>query len=169
LSRPLIIVTDTSLLINFLHVDGIGVMARHSHGFIITDHVVEEITDHYEKQRTALAQAIKSGALQQVSLTSEDDLLLFAKLMQSGRLGTGESSAIACAINSHHKLATDDKPAIAQAKAAAKDLEILRTQDLVVSMIQEKLITVKDADHWKVEWETKYRFKLKIESFGDLI
>jgi len=150
-------------------VDGMDKLARHSHGFIITDHVVEEITDHYEKQRSAVLNAIKDGILQQVSLTSEDDVLLFAQLMQSGRLGAGESSAIACAINNHHKLATDDKPAIIQAKAVAKNIEILRTQDLVVSMIQEKLITVKAADHWKTEWETKYRFKLKIESFADLI
>lgn len=169
MSRPLIIVTDASLLINFLHVDGMGVFARHSHGFMITDHVVEEITDHYARQQAALLKAVSDGTLSQVALTSDKDLALFSKLMQSGRLGSGECSAIACAINNNHKLAIDDKLAINQAKTLAANLSIMRTQDLVVSMIQEKLITVQEADQWKSTWETECRFKLKIASFAELI
>jgi predicted nucleic acid-binding protein len=145
------------------------VLARHSHGFIITDHVADEITDHYPAQRAALMKAIGDGRLAQVSLIAERELTLFSNLMQSGRLGSGECSAIACAINHKHKLAIDDARAISQAKLFAASLEIMRTQDLVVSMIHEKLITVKQADEWKTKWETEYRFKLKIASFADLI
>ena len=46
-TSPSAIVADTSVLINFLRVDRMDLIARHSHRFLVTDHVAGEVTDFY--------------------------------------------------------------------------------------------------------------------------
>ena len=46
-TSPSAIVADTSVLINFLRVDRMDLIARHSHRFLVTDHVAAEVTDFY--------------------------------------------------------------------------------------------------------------------------
>lgn len=50
-----------------------------------------------------------------------------------------------------------------------QDLDILRTQDLIVSMIKESLLDLAEADTIKKAWEKQHRFRLKIESFTELL
>ena len=88
--------------------------------------------------------------------------------MGEGRIGAGECSAIACAVCSGYKLAIDDKRAIKEARKISAALEIIETQELVVTMIVERLLTIAEADEIKNAWETKHRFKLKIPSFSDV-
>ena len=45
----------------------------------------------------------------------------------------------------------------------------MTTQDLVVSMIRENLLSIDEADDMKHSWSTRYRFHLRIESFADAI
>ena len=43
---------DTSVLINFLKIDGVDLLARHPHyQFIVTDHVAGELKDYYPEQQ----------------------------------------------------------------------------------------------------------------------
>ena len=42
-----IVVTDTSVLINFLRVDRMNLIAGHSHHFVVTGHVAEETSCRY--------------------------------------------------------------------------------------------------------------------------
>lgn len=44
-ARPAIVVTDTSVLINFLHIDRTDLIAGHSHDLLATHHVAAEISD----------------------------------------------------------------------------------------------------------------------------
>ena len=164
----LIIITDTNVLINFLRIDRLDLIARHSYQFVITEHVKEEITEHHPVQRQMLQKSIEDGVFIEKTVSALEELELFGKLMSEGRIGSGECSAIACAVHGGYKLAIDDKRAIKEAQKISAELEILGTQELVVSMILEKLLEVDEADEIKYEWENQHRFKLKIPSFGEL-
>ena len=72
--------------------------AGHSHAFIVTDHVADEVSDRYPDQQQRFEAAVKGGALSQESVTSRAEITLFGTLSASGRLGAGECSAIAVAV-----------------------------------------------------------------------
>ena len=166
--QPSVIVMDASVLMNFLRTDRLDLLARHSQGFVVTDHVAAEVADRYPHQRRRYASAIDTGALQQESVTSSAELSLFGSLSASGRLGAGECSAIAVAVHRGLVLAIDDRQAIVQARRTHQSLRILTTQDLMVSMIDEGLLGIEEADHIKDDWAARHRFRLKIRSFRDI-
>ena len=153
---------------NFLCIERLDLFARHSHKFVVTDHVAAEVTDRYPDQRKRFASAIDTGALWQESITSSAELSLFGSLSASGRLGAGECSAIAVAVHRRLMLAIDDRQAIVQARRTDQSLRILTTQDLMVSMIGEGLLGIEEADHIKDDWAARHRFRLKIRSFRDM-
>ena len=167
--RPAIIVTDASVLINFLRIDRIDLIAGHSHAFLATDHVADEVSDQYPDQQRRFASALASGALTLVPVASAEELRLFASLSATGRLGAGECSAIALAVHRRCTLAIDDRVANRQALRVAPSLHIVTTQDLMVSMIREGLLQTRDADRIKHEWATHHRFTLKLDSFQSLL
>ena len=63
------VVADASVLVNFLRIDRVDLIAGHSHGFIVTDHVADEVSDRYPDQQQRFASAVKAGALSQQSVT----------------------------------------------------------------------------------------------------
>ena len=67
-----------------------------------------------------------------------------------------------------YALAIDDRRATLEA-AARSDLEIVRTQDLIASMIKQNLLSIAEADAIKGEWEQRHRFRLTISSFAELL
>lgn len=136
---------------------------------IATNHVAEEIIDIYEDQNERYRQAIATGIVEEVELDSDEEVELFAQLTESGRIGVGECSAIACAVCRGHSLAIDDRRATTQAKQVEASLTIIRTQDLVVEMIQRGILTVGEADAIKADWEQNHRFTLKFGSFSELL
>ena len=52
--QPSVIVMDASVLMNFLRIDRLDLLARHSHGFVVTDHVAVEVADRYQDQSTGM-------------------------------------------------------------------------------------------------------------------
>ena len=164
-----ILVSDSSVLINFLRINRMDLIAAVSYELMATDHVADEISEVYPEQRARYEAALDRGTVAQVSLTDPDELALFGVLAASGRLGKGECSAIACAIHRGYTLAIDDRRATREATAARSDLEIVRTQDLIVSMINQNLLSIAEADAIKDEWEQRHRFRLKISSFAELL
>ena len=167
--QPAIIVTDASVLINFLRVDRTDLLAGHSHAFLATDHVAAEITDRYPDQQQRFAAAVAAGAISETRVTTPEEIRLFGSLFAAGRLGAGECSAITLAIHRRYILAIDDRLATTHARRADATLRILATQDLVVSMIREGLLDVAEADRIKQEWATRHRFRLIVDSFRELI
>lgn len=163
-----IVVADTSVLVNFLRIDRMDLIGDLSHEFLATDHVAVEISKGYPDQITRYQDSIDSGVLAQVSLDSQAELQTFADLSKSGRIGTGECSAIACAVCRQHVLAIDDRRAMTQARQVQKDISIVKTSDLVVAMINESLLTVEHADAIKTDWSRNHRFTLTFESFSEL-
>lgn len=169
-----IIVADTNVLINFLKINRVDLIGKHSHEFIITDHVVAEIVgEKFEDQKKLLINSIEAGIFTVESLVAFEALEIYANLESRGMLGTGECSAISYAIYNNCKLAIDDRVAIKHAKDMANSLKInltiLTTQDIVLSLIKEGFLSIQEADEIKDIWESLYRFKLKIKSFGDFV
>ena len=169
LDRLAIIVTDASVLINFLRIDRIDLIAGHSHAFLATDHVANEVSDRYPDQQRRFASALASGALTLIPVAAAEELRLFASLSATGRLGAGECSAIAVAVQRGYTLAIDDRVANRLARHFAPSLHIVTTPDLVLSMIRQDLLGVEEADRIKLEWSDRHRFRLNLDSFGDLL
>ena len=162
------IVTDTSVLINFLNVDRLDLFARsNTYRFFVTEHVKREITDHYPKQIARLEEGIASGALREIVVNTIEELVTFAELSTTKRLGLGECAAITAAVHRQLLLAIDDRQAIKATHRLCQEKKILTTTDVMVSFIQEGLLTVAEADQIKAAWETQYRFKLEFSSFQD--
>ena len=163
-----VIVTDASVLLNFLNIDRMDLIACHSHDFIVTDHVAAEVAVRYSDQRHRFAAAVDAGAVVQETVTNAAELSLFGSLRASERLGAGECSAIAVAVQRQLVLAIDDRQAAKQARRIDQTLRILTTQDLMVSLIGEGLLDIDEADNIKFEWAARHRFRLKIRSFRDI-
>ena len=76
-----IVITDTSLLINFLVLDQTALLARlPDHRFVVTEHVRAEITDHYQDQLHRLETAFTAGILEEIRVTDLAEMQLFAQL-----------------------------------------------------------------------------------------
>jgi predicted nucleic acid-binding protein len=164
-----IVITDTSVLINFLVLDQVALLARLStHRFVVTDHVRAEITAHYPEQLQRLEVALSSQVLEEIRVTDLAEVQLFAEFTSKG-LGIGECSAIAVAVNRQFALAIDDKQAIKKVANLGYKLEVVGTESLMVMLILEGLLTVDAADAMKLDWETNHRFRLPFASFAELI
>lgn len=164
-----IVITDTSVLINFLVLDQVALLASLStHRFVVTDHVRAEITAHYPEQLQRLEAALSSQVLEEIRVTDLAEVQLFAELTTKG-LGIGECSAIAVAVHRQHWLAIDDKKAIKKVASLGYNLEVLGTESLMVMLLRESVLTVEVADAMKLDWETNHRFRLTFASFAELI
>lgn len=162
-----IVITDASVLINFLVLDRVGLLSRLiSLHFVVTEHVRAEITEHFPEQLQRLDAAFEAGVIEEISVTDIVEVALFADLTSKG-LGVGECSAIAVAVNRKLKIAIDDKRALKKVARLGYSLEVLGTEQLVVQLIAESVLTIVEADQMKIDWEQNYRFKLSIASFTE--
>ena len=71
---PAIIITDASVLINFLHIDRTDLLAGHSHAFLAADHVAAEITGSYPDQQQRFAAALAAGTISEARVTSTEEI-----------------------------------------------------------------------------------------------
>ncbi len=167
--KTLVIITDTSVLINFLVADLVPKLVQLSgYEFWITNHVVSEITDHYDTQLDRLTNAITNEQLREISVSALPEVEQFARLTKLG-LGVGECSAISVAILRGHYIAIDDKTAIKRLREITSAVDVFTTADLMVLLIQQGVITIPEADQIKYEWEQQYRFKLPFKSFNEKV
>ena len=162
-----IVISDTSVLINFLVLDRVGLLLRLSSvHFVVTEHVRAEITEHFPEQLRRLNAAFETGVIEEISVTDIVEVALFADLTSKG-LGVGECSAIAVAVNRKLTIAIDDKRALKKVARLGYNLKVLGTEQLVVQLIAESVLTIVEADQMKDDWEQNYRFKLSIVSFSE--
>jgi len=167
--QDVVVITDTSVLVNFLCIDRMDLIARHSHRFMITDHVKEEITGHYPEQQARLNAALADGTLEVTAVSGDVAMDLFRTLSETRRLGAGENAAIACAIANNYAIAIDDRAAAAQARLLKPELVILGSQDIMVHPIRSGQIDIAAADEIKDTWANHHRFRLAIASFGEVL
>ena len=168
-----IVVADTSVIINFLRIDRMDLIGAHPSPFIVTDHVADEITDSYPEQQARFHAALGGGHITQHRIDDPAEVEIFLRLSIRGRLGAGERSAIAVALNRGCALAIDDsraiRRAIDEAGIAGSPLTILRTQDVIVHLIRAKLLEIETADAIKENWRLNHRFTIRIGSFAELL
>lgn len=161
-------ILDTSVLINFAAIGRLDLLRSHSlHTFIISDHVRYEVKEHFEEQFDAVNKAITDGTLAEVTAVDPDELADFATLDAQRNLGTGECSAIAVAKHRSVPLAIDDRRARNRATQFHSAIQLLSTESLMMSFIQDGVLTVEQADAIKLDWETNHSFKLKFGSFAE--
>lgn len=162
------VLLDTSVLINFAAIDRIDLLsALTAYSFLVTDHVRDEVQQHFTDQYAAVNAAIADGTLQKRSVNSSEELADFAALIGLGNLGEGECSAIAAAKKHSFPLAIDDKSARKKALVFHSGIELLGTEDLMLSIIQAGILTIEQADAIKNDWEANHRFKLMFASFAE--
>lgn len=162
-----VVITDTSVLINFLVLDHAALLARlPDHRFVVTEHVRGEITDHYQHQLQRLEAAFAAGILEEIQVTELPEVQLFAQLTATG-LGIGECSAIAVAAHRQLALAIDDKRAVRKLKSVGLQLTIHSTESLIVLLIQHAVLTIAEADAMKRDGAQNHRFRLPFGSFAE--
>lgn len=164
-----IVITDTSVLINFLVLDKVALLTSlPERTFVVTEHIRDEVTTHYGEQLDRLEQAFAASQLEEITVTDLEEVELFAKLTSVG-LGIGECSAIAVAANRHLTIAIDDKRAVKKIKKLGLTPSTINTEGLVVEMIRHDMLSIAEADQMKLEWETDHRFRLMFGSFSERV
>lgn len=172
MTHPAIIILDATVLINFLKVRRMDLLKEHPADIIITEHVRSEVTEFYPDQLELLNSAIVDGIVQELVINDFNEvseIVTFRLEKTQNRCGMGECSATIAAKNRGYSLAIDDNPAIKIIVQTFPNLRIVRTQDMIVEMIQANIIDVATADVIKKEWEEKHRFKLTFLSFAEII
>lgn len=164
-----ILVTDTSVLVNFLRIDRMELLGALPCRFIVTDHAAGELTDFYPEQVERYRAALAAGHVEACTVTNEAALNIFGQLTGTTRLGVGESATIAHAMVTGAGVAIDDRRAINEAQRIAEGLVIVRTADLMVRMIEHALITVAQADTIKDDWAANHRFRIPVASFTEMM
>ncbi|MFM7167510.1 MAG: hypothetical protein ACKO3T_19885 [Planctomycetaceae bacterium] len=165
----IVVITDTSVLINFLVLDRAELLTRlPKHRFVVTDHVRAEVTDHFPDQLQRLESAFAAGILEEIRVTDLQEVQLFAQFTATG-LGVGECSAIAVAAHRNLALAIDDKRAVKKLKNAGLNLIIHSTESIIVLLIHHSVLTIAEADAMKQDWEHNHRFRLTFASFRERI
>ncbi len=163
------IVTDTSVLINFLCIDRMDLFARYSQRFFAPDEVQNELTKNYPVQVARMNSAKLSGVIVVQPPTQHNEMTAGQEIPIVGSLGRGERAAMAMAAKRACSLAIDDAKAIKYLEAIGYKLRVLKTQDLMVAMIKENLLDVAEADEIKDLWTRKYRFAIEQKSFQELL
>ncbi len=99
-----------------------------------------------------------------------DEVKLFLQLQPGKRLGVGECSAIAIAMKRQYGLAIDDNKAVKTAiREVGMALEIIRTTDVMITLIRSRILDLGEADAIKTDWEQNHRFRIKATSFSELL
>lgn len=146
-------------------------IGAHPSSFIVTDHIASEITN--PEQLARYAAALAAGYLIEERIDDLSEVEIFLRLARHRRLGAGERSAIAVAINRKCLLAIEDaraiRRALEEAEIAGNPLHFLRTRDIVVELIRRDVLTVEEADAILNDWAANHRFRMRIRSFRELL
>lgn len=162
------VITDTSVLINFLAVDRAELLLEHPQlHFFITDHVRAEVTEHYPEQFSRLDAILSNGSLQQLRIDTKEELEIFAALTVKRRLGAGECAAIAAAVYRRWAIAIDDKAAIKLISRFYPGTPVHTTRSIMVGLIKSAVLDVTAADAIKEDWEAHHRFRLPLKTFRE--
>ncbi len=146
-------------------------LGMHRGSFIATDHVADEITRPLQRER--YEHALRAGHITEEHIAEPVEVDIFLRLRDPGRLGVGECSAIAVALNRGYRLAIDNNKAIRraleEAELGALKLEIVRTEGIVLELIRHGALMIETADEMLVGWAANHRFKPGFSSFRALL
>lgn len=164
----ILVVSDTSVLINFLRAGRFDLVCRHEeYKVVITEHVRNEVS--YPDQKTELEAALSAGDIEETRLTDPAELELFAEF--NAVLGRGESAAIAVAANRGWVIATDE---LGRTRRAVHERvghnRLINTPGWILTCIRNGSLTVAEADAIKNDLQAQGQsFPLAFDSFGELL
>ncbi|RMF20768.1 MAG: hypothetical protein D6760_10835 [Deltaproteobacteria bacterium] len=163
------VVTDTSVLINLIHVNRLDLLGSlRDHEFLVPREVIDEV--EYPSQREILQAGLDNGYVREAPPMDPQELSTFANL--KWELGRGESACLAMAQHRSWHVACDERRAFRRiAEERLGNLNrILNTPTILRLAIQNGILTVTDADAIKQELEQRHRFKMKdFSSFEELL
>ncbi len=167
------VVVDASVLINFLRIGRMDLIGRYPDSFCTTKHIAEEVT--YSNEKIHYTAAFTARYLVEELDLDRDEVKIFDHLRElvvaGRRLGAGECSAIAVALNRDYRLAIDDKQAINHARVKArifgKELCILCTRGIILNLITCRVLTVEQANNICADWTNNHKFR--IQPFNELL
>lgn len=162
---PEVVVTDTNVLINFLHLAQLPLLGSMcSYRCAVPNQVVDEITR--ESQALALAASFECRHIDRCDTDDSATRDLFADLCT--RIEIGEAACIAIAFMRGHLVATDEKK---HARRIAIEMlgerRLLRTEDVIWRCVEEGLITIPEADAFKARL-AELRYVMDFSSFADM-
>lgn len=166
-NSPKPIVLDTSVLLNFVKVGRIDLLGNLGTLIFLPDQVFYEV--RHPGHRDAVKDALDSGILYLQSVRNPVEVEIFAELRKGGRLGAGECSVLAVAINRNWIAGLQDQRARKEGRRLDSDLELCQTEDLVLRLIRTRDLTFDEADRFLTEWATKHSFRSRLTSFRRLL
>jgi predicted nucleic acid-binding protein len=161
-----VVVTDTNILINLMHIDGLDLLGKlPPYSFVVPEQAVKEV--NVPAQATALQAALTSGLLEEVQLTDIPELTVYAELVQT--LGIGEAACLSLAQCRGWLIASDEKRKFYRETVARLGTgRLLNTAGILIHAIKLGVITVEEADQAKALLEQR-NFVLKFASFRDVL
>lgn len=163
---PRLVVTDTSIVLNFLKIGRPDILENHrTYRFVVTEHVRGEV--EFPEQEQLLDEALERGRIELVEVTDPEALAIFAELDLV--VETGEASCIALAQTRGWMLATDEggrtRAEVVRRLGAGR---LVTTKDVLRQAILDGRLTVEQADELKAEFAKK-RFVMPFASFRELL
>lgn len=161
-----VVVTDTNILINLIHVGLLDLLAElPPYTFVVPEEVVKEVGDPHQSQ--ALQQAISLGVIEVVQLTETAELTIFAHLVRT--LGSGEAACLSLAESRKWIIASDEKRKFRrEALSRLGTARMLNTPGILILAIKAGVLTIEEADQAKTVLE-HHRFTMKFTSFRDVL
>lgn len=164
--RRRVVVADTSVLINLIHVSRLDLCGRlPGFEFVVPDHVRAEIKR--AEQRAALDRAVNAGVFQIVSITDLPDITEFSEL--TAQLGRGEAACLVLAERNAWDIACDEKGRFRrEALERLGASRILGTVQIYIAALKGGLLTLEQADADKAILDGR-RFRMPFVSFREVL
>ena len=162
----MLVVVDSSFLINFLVVDRMDILGRLvQFGFHMVNHVRAEV--RYEEQRARLETAIDGGVITEIEITEPDELRLYDEFRRY--LGDGESASLAVAVSRRWVMAADEKGRFRREVFTRLGEDyLLNTLGALLTAIRAGAITVEEAEGLRARLREN-RFEMDPTPFEQLM
>ena len=162
----LLVVADSSFLINFLAVDRMDILSGlPQFRFHVVNHVVAEI--RYESQRARLQAATEGGGVIEIEITDPVEILLYAESRRF--LGDGESASLAVAVTRGWVIASDEKGRFRRELFSRLGEDyLLDTLGALLTAIHADVITVAHAEALRAQLQG-HRFQMDSTPFDELL
>ena len=162
----LLVVADSSFLINFLVLDRTDLLGRLTKfHFHIVNHVRAEI--RYDDQCARLEAAVENGVVTEIEITEPSEILLYDELRQF--LGDGESASLAVAVSRRWVIAADEKGRFRRELfGRLGENYLLDTAGALVTAIKAGVITLGQAEALRAQLREN-RFEMDPRPFDELL
>ena len=162
----LLVVADSSFLINFLVLDRTDLLGRLTKfHFHIVNHVRAEI--RYDDQCARLEAAVENGVVTEIEITEPSEILLYNELRQF--LGDGESASLAVAVSRRWVIAADEKGRFRRELfGRLGENYLLDTAGALVTAIKAGVITLGQAEALRAQLREN-RFEMDPRPFDELL